>query len=209
MVKNLILIVSVAVIVLVLFFSMEEESVPVYEKVEKKAPVRDYEKVIEEADVPTPRPAKKPVESKKSNIVKKSEYYDVAGVKLNPKEIKHKLETKELDYERDNSGAPREFYTDDGVYTVTLIVSAQKESKAMPTPPSVPAVKEIMLPNGTLAEISLLHPSAADKAILKVEDKTTKETMFIPLKNAAQESSAQQQDYDNSMAPPAPPQIGN
>jgi hypothetical protein len=205
MVKILMVIVPIFIMFLVLVFSSNEESRST--KVTESRQVR--QKNVKQEESLERTIGKTPVLTSaiSEHVTQKERTYSKPNARLKKEEIERQIEKGALDFERDRSGKPREFYTDDGVYSVSLIVPKKKRSNVMPVPPSVPTVREIMLPNGSLANVSLLHPESIDDAIVKVYDKTKNQMLYMPLKALDQGFQTQEKEESDIMLPPSPPAI--
>ena len=149
---------------------------------------------------------KKPVAAERPSVPRKG---------LDPAVVEEKIERGELDYERDRHGYAREFYSPSGRYAVSVIVPKPEENKEVSSviPPAVPVVRRITLPDGEVVNFAIKTGKKRDRAIVKVVDKETGETLYEPLPQVEQQEITQRpaegEEQKPAILPPPPlPSLG-
>lgn len=124
--------------------------------------------------------------------------------------VERKIDEGELKYETDSSGYRREFYSQSGRYSVSVIVPTQKKDRrkvSYALPPAVPVVMTLSLPNGERVNIAIKNGYQKDETIVKIVDKESGRVTFKPVKEVEKEIKEEEGDEKVPLTPPPVPTL--
>lgn len=129
---------------------------------------------------------------------------------LNTKMIEKEIQEGKLTYETDRSGYRREFYSESGRYTVSVVVPKHRSNDkevSYALPPAVPVVMDMTLPNGETLTLSIKNGYEKGSAIVKIVDKESGEVSFKTVKAIEKEKQESEGKDGVPLTPPPVPTL--